>query len=132
MLARLAEAQNWRCAYCGFHIWLPQVASGSMNFPPRAGTAYRRRKVKFSRATLDHVVPRSMGGGNNWENLIAACAWCNNARSNQPAEAAFERMQQLVQSGDHPHASLEKWGSRWRKGKGVGGMQTIYCERIAA
>jgi 5-methylcytosine-specific restriction endonuclease McrA len=27
--------------------------------------------------TLDHVVPRSRGGGHTWENVVAACRPCN-------------------------------------------------------
>ncbi|MBI2708305.1 MAG: HNH endonuclease [Actinobacteria bacterium] len=27
--------------------------------------------------TLDHVVPRSRGGGHTWENVVAACRRCN-------------------------------------------------------
>lgn len=27
--------------------------------------------------TLDHVVPRSRGGGHSWENVVAACRPCN-------------------------------------------------------
>lgn len=31
--------------------------------------------------TIDHIVPRSMGGSNRWENIVAACWLCNNLRS---------------------------------------------------
>jgi 5-methylcytosine-specific restriction endonuclease McrA len=27
--------------------------------------------------TLDHVVPRSRGGGDSWENIVTACVRCN-------------------------------------------------------
>ena len=27
--------------------------------------------------TLDHVIPRSKGGGSNWKNLVTACKSCN-------------------------------------------------------
>src|SRR5436305_1567497 len=27
--------------------------------------------------TIDHVVPRSKGGGTTWDNVVAACAPCN-------------------------------------------------------
>lgn len=30
--------------------------------------------------TVDHVVPRSRGGGNVWENVVAACRPCNNQK----------------------------------------------------
>jgi 5-methylcytosine-specific restriction endonuclease McrA len=30
-----------------------------------------------SRLTVDHVVPRRLGGGYSWDNLVAACPACN-------------------------------------------------------
>jgi 5-methylcytosine-specific restriction endonuclease McrA len=30
-----------------------------------------------SRLTVDHVVPRSRGGGTSWENMVTSCAPCN-------------------------------------------------------
>ena len=27
--------------------------------------------------TLDHVIPRSRGGGDSWENIVSACVRCN-------------------------------------------------------
>ena len=42
------------------------------------------------RLTLDHVVPKSRGGPDTWENLVAACVPCNNRKGNRtPAEAAM-------------------------------------------
>lgn len=39
-------------------------------------------------STIDHVVPRSRGGGNDWTNTVAACARCNNRkRDRTPSEA---------------------------------------------
>jgi len=29
------------------------------------------------RLTIDHVVPRSRGGGDTWENMVVACSSCN-------------------------------------------------------
>lgn len=38
--------------------------------------------------TLDHVNPRSRGGKDTWENLVAACVKCNIAKGNRtPKEA---------------------------------------------
>lgn len=33
--------------------------------------------------TIDHVVPRSRGGGDSWENLIACCLTCNNLKGDR-------------------------------------------------
>lgn len=40
--------------------------------------------------TIDHVVPKSRGGRDTWENLVAACVPCNNRKGNRtPEEAGF-------------------------------------------
>jgi 5-methylcytosine-specific restriction endonuclease McrA len=46
----LFARDNWRCAYCG---------------------------TTGGRLTLDHVIPRSRGGGSVWENVVTSCAPCN-------------------------------------------------------
>ncbi len=38
--------------------------------------------------TLDHVVPRSQGGGDAWENLTTACHECNTRKGNRTPEQA--------------------------------------------
>ena len=36
-----------------------------------------------SASTVDHVVPRSRGGRDSWENLVACCLRCNNVKGNK-------------------------------------------------
>ena len=38
--------------------------------------------------TVDHIIPRSRGGEEIWENLVSACVVCNNRKSNQTLEEA--------------------------------------------
>ena len=38
--------------------------------------------------TIDHVVPRSRGGGHTWENCVAACRLCNSREGRPPARRA--------------------------------------------
>lgn len=33
--------------------------------------------------TIDHVLPRSRGGEDSWENLVACCLRCNNAKGDR-------------------------------------------------
>ena len=38
--------------------------------------------------TIDHVIPKRMGGDDSWENLICACAKCNNKKGDHTPEQA--------------------------------------------
>ncbi|MBF2097704.1 MAG: HNH endonuclease [Gloeomargaritaceae cyanobacterium C42_A2020_066] len=53
--------------------------------------------------TLDHVVPRSRGGGDTWENVVTACVRCNIKKgSRTPEEARLT----LRQRPKRPHSGL--------------------------
>lgn len=52
-----------QCQYCGKH------------FPT-------------SELSIDHVLPRSMGGGDSWENLVCACIRCNARKGGRTPEGA--------------------------------------------
>ena len=42
------------------------------------------------RLTIDHVLPKSRGGKDSWENLVAACVPCNNRKGDRtPGEAGM-------------------------------------------
>ena len=38
--------------------------------------------------TVDHVIPKNLGGKDTWENLVAACAQCNNKKGKKTPEQA--------------------------------------------
>ena len=42
--------------------------------------------------SIDHVLPRSRGGGHDWENLVAACRRCNLAKRDRTPEEAGMRL----------------------------------------
>ncbi len=43
--------------------------------------------------TIDHIIPKSRGGEDTWENLITACMKCNNRKGNRtPEEASMPLM----------------------------------------
>src|SRR5260221_6050410 len=49
---------------------------------------YCHRTLPSVELTLDHVLPRSRGGGSTWEDLVACCHPCNNRKgSRMPDEA---------------------------------------------
>ncbi len=69
--------------------------------PPRHRVAFNRKNVfrrddhtcqycgvKGNDLTLDHVIPRSRGGGTSWKNVVACCRMCNaKKRDRTPNEA---------------------------------------------
>ena len=62
----LARRDDFACQYCGKMLGLKAV-------------------------TVDHVLPRSRGGGNSWENCVAACEECNGRKADQtPKEAGMK------------------------------------------
>lgn len=63
---RLAEAQNWKCCWCGCECI--------------------EQANKPHSATIEHVLPRSLGGENTWENYAMACGNCNHRRGNMSVE----------------------------------------------
>jgi 5-methylcytosine-specific restriction endonuclease McrA len=38
--------------------------------------------------TVDHVIPKRLGGKDSWENLVCACPKCNNRKGDSTPEAA--------------------------------------------
>ena len=52
---------------------------------------YCLKHLSSRHVTLDHVLPRSRGGRNNWENLVICCLACNLKKANRlPAEAGMK------------------------------------------
>lgn len=57
-------------------------------------------------ATIDHILPRSRGGPNDWRNTVAACATCNGRKGDRTPEEA--RMPLLITP------TLPRWGAGQR------------------
>ena len=51
---------------------------------------YCAKHFGADKLTIDHIVPRSRGGKNEWLNLVTACKKCNQKKGNKtPSEAAM-------------------------------------------
>ncbi|MGL5858321.1 MAG: HNH endonuclease [Angustibacter sp.] len=74
-----------------------------------------------SATTVDHVVPRSRGGGDSWENLISCCLRCNGAKGDRtPDEMGWSlRLRPYTPVG--PTWSL----------RGTGGVDPLWEEYLA-
>lgn len=69
-------------------IYRTKVPFSKKNVMIRDGFMCQYCGSKERRLTIDHVVPVSRGGKSTFENCVAACQDCNNAKSNRlPSEA---------------------------------------------
>ena len=48
---------------------------------------------KGKELTIDHVVPRWVGGGNTWDNLVACCRRCNLKKADKTPQQANMKLQ---------------------------------------
>ncbi len=64
---------------------------------------YTGRKLKKGEGSLDHVIPKSRGGGNTWENLVYACKEINTMKSDKmPSEIGLR----LLRKPERPKEML--------------------------
>lgn len=62
---------------------------------------YCARVYPASELTLDHVIPKSRGGGSGWDNLVTCCKRCNNRKGNHLPDEAGMRLLKRPQSFSH-------------------------------
>ncbi|MCD4830920.1 MAG: HNH endonuclease [Anaerohalosphaeraceae bacterium] len=80
---------------------------------------YCGRKFSPSELSLDHVVPRSMGGDASWENLVCACTKCNSKKGGRtPKQAKMKLIKPPAKPKRSPtvrlHMNHEKYRS-WKQ-----------------
>lgn len=69
------ERDEWQCVYCGIRVG--EWRNGRL-----------QHKTDF---TLEHIIPRSRGGGNTWGNTACACTTCNQRKADRlPHEAGMK------------------------------------------
>lgn len=66
---RLAQRDGWKCHYCD-------------------------ERLTLATSTLDHVVPRLLGGTNHPANLRLACLTCNRAKAAHPPHVFYALLMQ--------------------------------------
>lgn len=60
--------------------------------------------------TVDHVIPRHLGGQHRWDNLVSACPACNRHKGGRPLR---ETNMKLSHEPREPEASKEYFFSRY-------------------
>ena len=59
---------------------------------------YCLEQKPISELTFDHVIPRSRGGGDTWDNLATSCMPCNFRKANRtPGEAKMPLLQRVYE-----------------------------------
>lgn len=63
--------------------------------------------------TIDHIVPKSRGGEDDWENMVAACLRCNVGKGNKtPEEAGLSIRVKPIRPTNFAYFELSKqWNS---------------------
>lgn len=79
---------------------------------------YCGRRYTSARLSLDHVLPRSRGGPDTWENVVCACLSCNVRKGGRtPTEAGMKLIRPPIKPPRSPllsrHLSQRKY-SAWR------------------
>ena len=80
---------------------------------------YCGKKYPTPELSLDHVVPRSLGGRSSWENLVCACTKCNVKKGGRtPHQANMKLIKKPVKPNTTPlihiHLSHSRYSS-WKQ-----------------
>lgn len=80
---------------------------------------YCGRKFSSSELSLDHIVPRSQGGGDSWENVVCCCVTCNVRKGGRtPFQASMRLIRKPVKPRRSPTLTLKLSDDRyasWRQ-----------------
>ncbi len=79
---------------------------------------YCGKRYPTSELSLDHVIPRSMGGASGWENVVCACTGCNVRKGGRtPKEARMTLVQKPVKPRRNPLVHVHLGHQRYRSWK---------------
>ena len=79
---------------------------------------YCGKKFPTQELSLDHVLPRSQGGKNTWENIVCACIRCNTRKGGRtPMQAGMRLIIQPMRPRRSPVLSLKLSDSRYASWK---------------
>jgi hypothetical protein len=74
---------------------------------------YCGKKFPTSELSLDHVQPRSRGGGDTWENLVCACTRCNARKADKTPQEARMRLIRLPRALKTPAQLIRVQHASW-------------------
>lgn len=103
------ENKQISCHYCGKN-------TGEINWMNPSW-------VHFSGLEMDHVVPESMGGANNSENIVLACKSCNRMRNNSVVDKSES-------SKSHVQLTSKKQSKPEKKESTFGTVESIMSDDL--
>lgn len=74
---------------------------------------YCGKKFPTSELSLDHVIPRSRGGGSSWTNLVCACTACNSRKAAKTPEEARMKLIRLPKKVAAPAQLIRVQHASW-------------------
>ncbi len=79
---------------------------------------YCGRRFPTSELSLDHVIPRSMGGKSTWANMVCACTSCNVKKGGRtPKQAGLTLIQKPVKPKSNPLVHIHLGHPRYKSWK---------------
>jgi len=79
---------------------------------------YCGRHFPTSELSIDHVTPRTQGGGDTWQNLVCACIKCNAKKGGRtPAQANIRLIREPVQPKRNPVITLRLGHEKYQSWK---------------
>jgi 5-methylcytosine-specific restriction endonuclease McrA len=89
--------------YVKFHFHTMTANRSNVIWRDQNKCQYCAKEDESDILTIDHVLPRSKGGKNTWENLVTACKKCNQKKGNRtPKEANMK----LLREPKRPKSSI--------------------------
>ncbi len=75
-------------------------------------------KFKTLDLSLDHVIPRSQGGGTNWENIVCCCLKCNVKKGGRtPQQAHMKLLTTPIKPRRSPAVNIKLSEAKYRSWK---------------
>lgn len=76
---------------------------------------YCGKQFPTDQLNIDHVIPRSKGGKNSWENLVCSCIKCNQKkRDREPKEASMKLIKIPQMPKHNPHLSVHIGNAKYK------------------
>jgi len=96
------------------HVWNIQLSKQNILRRDHKTCQYCGKTEGYM--TVDHVIPRSQGGSDTWENLVCACSACNNKKGDRTLEQAGMRLIRTPQKPNYRTFLFSKGSiiSTWR------------------